>query len=1172
MNKGSTRGLIGSLLLCTLLALTSVPWLKADVTGSILGTATDSSSAVLQGVAVVATNLETNLSQATLTDAVGQYRFLALPAGKYKVEASLAGFQKFLVTGIDLTVNEQHRVDIVMQLGNVSQEVEVNAASVQVETTNSQIGQVVEEKALLALPLNGRSYIDLLGLQPGVAPLASGTISNRPVSGQLSAGNISVNGQRESANAFLVNGGDVSEGRNMGTSIIPNLDSVAEFRLITNSFDAEYGRFSGAIMNAITKSGTNGFHGTAFEFLRNDKLDSRNFFDPAKGAFKRNQFGYAVGGPAIKNKVFWFTDYQGTREVRGVSTGLVEVPTVAMRSGAFPVSAFLDNAGKPATVNGPYWAQVLSDRLGYGVTSGEPYSFNGCSDPMACVFPGGVIPARAFAPTTNPLLKYFPMPNTGANILTSAGLNRTLGDDKAGQRVDILNQKTGNWFIYYVFDDSTATTPFAFGNGIPGFPAVTPARAQQGVLTNTKVFGPTAVNDARVSFTRVATTTNGAVGGFGVKLSSLGFVENTGLGIFPYPEFEALPQLSFNNFAIGPGGVQSEPNNTWHLADNFSKIHGRHTMKFGGDFRYLQINDRNRGANVNGSFGFDGSETGSDFADFLLGAPSRYVQSSIQFLDSRTRYGAVYAQDSFRVKPNLTVNFGLRWEASMPWYDTQDKIETLIPGVQSTQFPTAPLGWLVPGDPTSLNGSGKLTRTLAPTDYKEFGPRIGLAYSPSASEGFLGKILGGPGRTSIRAAYGIYYTATEDLTLFDIVADAPYGQFWVAPQPPLMQEPFRTRSDGSSQGVHFPFIFPVPGSPANKTLDYSIFLPIGGSPGPWYLNRQPYAEHYNVVLQRSLSSNTVMSVGYVATQGHRLLAQVESNPGNANLCLSLRGSGVKAGTAQCGPNGENGTYTRPDGTRVVGTRAPFGNAFTSNSYQMNTGNSTYNSLQASLERRATNFTFLASYTFSKALTNSSGYNQGLNYTNYALSKSLAQFDMTHNFVISYAYELPFVRLGSALPKRLVQGWTLNGITRFTTGFPVNISQSGDRSLVGIPRGSIDQPNFIGPLQIQDPRLPGPRRGNQYFSSSGFTSEVLGGFGNANRAFFHGPGLNNWDFALHKDTTIREGIAIQFRAEFFNLFNHAQFNNPNGNFASSQFGYVSSARDPRIGQMSLKFLW
>ena len=235
----------------------------------------------------------------------------------------------------------------------------------QVETENTQLGDVIETKKLLSLPLNGRSYIDLLGLQAGVVPVTSGSMQqDRPVSGDLSAGNVSVNGQRETANAFLVNGSDVSEGRNLGAGLIPNLDSIAEFRLITNSFDAEYGRFSGSVMNAITKSGTNGIHGAAFEFLRNDKLDARNFFDPSKAELRRNQFGYAVGGPFWKNKLFWFTDYQGTRQVAGASTGLVDVPTTAQRAGDFGAGAFLDANGNPAMVQGAYWAQVLSQRLG----------------------------------------------------------------------------------------------------------------------------------------------------------------------------------------------------------------------------------------------------------------------------------------------------------------------------------------------------------------------------------------------------------------------------------------------------------------------------------------------------------------------------------------------------------------------------------------------------------------------------------------------------------------------------------------------------------------------------------------------------------------------------------------------------------------------------------------
>ncbi len=323
-------------LLAVLVTLAAAISLHADVTGSILGVVTDSSSGVLGGVQVVATNLETGLSRTASSDPTGQYRLLALPVGHYKVEATLAGFQKFLSTGVELTVNEELRVDIVLQVGSVEQAVEVKALPIQVETTSTQLGDVIGEQKLLSLPLNGRSYIDLLGLQAGVIPVTASSIQqDRPVSGNLSAGNLSVNGQRETANAFLVNGGDVSEGRNLGASVIPNLDSVAEFRLITNSFEAEYGKFSGAVMNAITKSGSNGFHGSAFEFLRNDQLDARNFFDPDRGAFKRNQFGYAVGGPFLKNKLFWFTDYQGTREVRGLSTGFVQVPTVAERSGNF---------------------------------------------------------------------------------------------------------------------------------------------------------------------------------------------------------------------------------------------------------------------------------------------------------------------------------------------------------------------------------------------------------------------------------------------------------------------------------------------------------------------------------------------------------------------------------------------------------------------------------------------------------------------------------------------------------------------------------------------------------------------------------------------------------------------------------------------------------------------
>jgi hypothetical protein len=1148
------------------LSLTLAIPLIADVTGSILGVITDSSGGVLSLAQVVATNLETGLSRTVVSDATGQYRLLALPVGHYRVEASLPGFQKFLSTGVELTVNEEKRVDIILQVGSLEQAVEIQAAPVQIETTSTQLGDVIGEKKLLALPLNGRSYIDLLGLQAGVIPVTAGSIQqDRPVSGNLSAGNLSVNGQRETANAFLVNGGDVSEGRNLGASVIPNLDSVAEFRLITNSFEAEYGKFSGAVMNAITKSGSNGFHGSAFEFLRNDKLDSRNFFDPDRGVFKRNQFGYAIGGPFLKNKLFWFTDYQGTREVRGLSTGFVQVPSAAERTGNFAgLNAFVDSSGNPTTVNGPYWAQVLTQRLGYAVQSGEPYSPPGCTLTTNCVFPGGIIPQVAFSKPAVGILPYIPLPNVGANLYATSGQNQRTVDDKAGQRVDFLNQLTGSWFFYYFFDQANVDSPFG-GNNIPGFATGTPRRAQQAVLSNTHVFGPSAVNEARLNYTRDAIVTSQVLSGF-AKLADLGFVTGAGtLGIVPNdPKVQFVPGLGFNAFSTGVNTqVRHQANNTWQTVDNLSKIVGQHTLKFGGEFRYYQINDRNLCLS-NGQFSFNGSETGNDFADYLLGAPASYTQCSFQIMDSRSRYGGAYTEDSYRIKSNITLNYGLRWEVNMPWYDKDNRSETIVLDEQSVQFPTAPKGWVVPGDPG-------IPQTLAPTRYKNFAPRLGLAYSPGFTGGPLERIFGGPGKTSIRVSYGIFYTSIEDLELFYEEGDAPYGLFWPSIQPPLFDQPFLDRSDGRSQGQRFPFVLPVPGDPRNKTLNYSVFLPIQGSPGYDIHNRVPYAEHYNLTIQRALGTSTILSAAYVGTQGHRLITTTEANPGNPQLCLSLRGTGVMPGTAECGPYGELGVYTRPNGTVVNGTRGPLGPAFGSDGYTANIASSSYNSFQATLERKAADFTFLAAYSFAKAMDDASGYSEWVNFSNYRLSRSLSQYDMSHNFVISYNYLLPFYRALSVLPKRLTEGWSINGITRFSTGLPITISQGGDLSLVG--SGSTDVPNFIGPLVIQDPRRSGPSGlPNQYFSPDGFSSGPLGAFGNSNRRFFHGPGINNWDFALHKTTQIRESMSLQFRAEFFNIFNHAQFLNPAGNFTSSQFGEVTGARDPRIGQLSLKLLW
>jgi len=1196
----------------------------ADVTGSIQGVVRDRSQGAIAGAQLTIVNTETNLKYNAVTGADGSYRILALPAGNYKLTVNASGFRPFVESDIVVKVNDQQQIDVTMEVGSAQQEViNVEANAVQVQTESTQLGDVVDSKKMEALPLNGRSYIDLLGLQAGVAPSTASTIGgDRPVSGNLNAGNISVNGQRETANAFLVNGGDVSEGRNLGAGLVPNLDSVEEFRLITNSFDAEYGKFSGAVMNAITKSGSNSFHGDVFEFLRNDALDAKNYFAPSKSELRQNQFGYTLGGPIWKDHLFFFSDYQGTRQVAGAETGLQNVLTPDQRAGN------LDPTTLTGTVDGPYWASVLSQRLnGRPVVQGEPYSGCAPTDPAtSCVFP--VDPATglanvsgAFAPPTSHILPYIPLPTLPGDQSNYSDNSEksTLTDNKFGERVDFNNQTTGNWSWYYHLDNTTVDAALAGFASVPGFPTNTPSRAQEFVMSNTKTFGATSVNEFRVSFFRTAVHKDNPAGSF-ADISSLGFTTGEGtLGIVPLPGYtQYMPQISLTGISLNIGVPTLntfQPDTTYMISDVFSKIVGKHTLKFGGEFRYLMVNERNY-ASPNGQFTFDGSVTGSDIADFLLGATcnscgAAYVQAAKQVLDSRTRYGGAFVQDSWKVKSNLTLNLGLRWEVSMPWYDWQGKIQTWVSGQQSTVFPLAPQGLVFPGDQG-------IPKTLAPTKYDNFGPRLGLAYSPGFTDGILAKIFGGPGKSSIRAAYGLYYTSVEDLNLFYEVADAPFGLYWQSPSSVLFDQPFVIRQSGQSLGQRFPYTLPIPGAPSNKTLDFSVFEPINYFPGYYIHNVLPYAEHFNLSIQRELTRSTVLTLAYVGTEGHHLITQQESNPGDPGLCQQLTAQGAIDTTLStpgnpvtgCGFGAENDVYQLPSGNLVYSTRNKllnpnfcpgsatqvcygYGNTFTFTS-----ANSIYNAGQITVERKANDFTFLAAYTFAKGLDDSSGFGDLVNFVNPKYSRGLSSTDITHNFVASYIYAIPFDRLFGNAPKRLTQGWQIQGITRFSTGFPVQLNQAnGDYGLWG--SSSTDMPNRVGnvhklnprnanpdcptvtgcyfippPTNLAGPSAPGDVNAPACLPTVGAFAQncIPGTFGTADRRFFHGPGFNNTDFGILKRTVIKESLAFDLRFEFFNIFNHAQFMNPSGNISDASFGIVTQARDPRIGQVSAKFYW
>ena len=1245
---------------CVLAAATA--W--ASITGSISGIVTDPSGAVVPGAAVTAINTATGVTITIKTDGAGFYNFPNLAVGTYDLEVVQKGFKTYRQTGIVLNANDVLKADVKLELGEIAEKVIVTSEAIHVETQSTQNGEVINSQKILAVPLNGRDFTNLLSLQPGVVPfqyanaLQDSNLSDRTVGGSsgLNTGAQSINGQRETSNGFMVNGSNVEEGKNNGTSVIPNLDSIEEFRIITNNYDAEYGNYSGGQVNVVTKSGTNSVHGSAFEFNRNTAFNTRNYFNqptldnprPHAPKLIQNQFGGTLGGPIKREKLFFFVDYQGTRRVFA-PTETSPVPSPAVLGGDFSQDTTAGTLG--GAVSSDNWAGVLSNRLGYNVISTEPYFSSTCNtttpanSATACVFPNQMIPKKAWSPASLAIINAGLVPSAASGSLTSSTFDQRLRDDKGAVRVD-ANTRYGMLSAYYHVDDDTFINPY------PNAGATVPApslgaysgqdrtRAQVWVLSDTKSIGSSAVNEFRFSYIR-----NGAhlfspqggltLNGKPITLGSLGFtvaatpggVFNGGIAPISLAQ-EGVPTIAFtgalNATILGvPPSSPNQFNNTFQWQDNFSKVIGRHSLKFGGQFHYDQINERNL-FGENGDFTFSGAETGSDFADFLLGAPSAFIQASRQILDSRTKYAGVYAQDSWRVTPNLTLNYGVRWEMIQPWYDAGGKIETLVPGEQSVLFPAstnpacngctgAPTGWVVPGDPG-------IPKTLAPTQYANFSPRLGLAYSPGWDSGILGKLTGGPGKTSIRMGYGIFYTSVEDLTQFQEVGDAPFGLFWFDADA-FFEQPFTDKTSGTTtqrfqllpNGTST-FVLPpknVSATNPDPNFNWAEVEPISSSLAYEHSNKTPYAEHYELSVQRQFGSNTLLSASYVGTQGHKLLTSIEANPANQALCLELIAVGA---SPTCAPFGEGNVYTLPSGTtfamlnqpavpaalQLTGLPCPPPSAlsncvgvngtytvlppqngtqvFNNNPFEATIAQSSYNSLQVTLRHSGNYTTFLFGYTYSKCMDDASELIEGINPFNPKASMSLCAFDVTHNFVASYQTKLPFDRAfhaNSGWKNKLASGWAISGITSFVSGLPVSFTEPDDNSLTGTANTSagIDLPDFTPGQILQNTN---PRNGGTYFNTNLFSAEMPGTIGNARRRFFHGPGLNNWDMALLKDTKITESKSLEFRFEAFNVWNHAQFSGPLSlgfsAFGSSTFGKITAAYDPRVLQAGLKFLF
>jgi hypothetical protein len=1160
--------------------------------GSISGTVIDPSGSVVVGAKVTATNLDTSVQQAATTNAQGFYAFANVPVGRYELKVEQSGFRPFKRTGLVINIGTQLRSDVPLTVGEQISQVVVSteAELLQTETQQTQMGETVPAPQIEATPLNGRSYTDILNVQAGVIPVTTQPASNiimagvtdTPPSGNLNPGNVSVNGQPENANGFIVNGSDVEEDINMGAAIIPNLESIEEFRILTNNFDAKYGNFSGGQVIVSTKSGANAIHGDVFEFVRNTALDAKNFFATSTPAFDQNQFGGTIGGPIKRNKVFWFVDYQGTRTTEGIDTGLVSVPSVADRSGNLSdLASTLTGA-----VSTSYIASMLSSKLGYTVTAGEPYYNPTCTP--ACVFPGGVIPTRVWSAPAAFLLNYIPSPNAGSNIFNSASGNETIRDDKGGIRIDANTERLGNLLVYYFDDDYNLNNPYPTSQGGANLPsgmggtfnALSHGRAQLISFGDVKTFGANNVNEFHFSYMRDFNNIGQPSGGVGVSLACQGFYtaipDPLGTsacpgtpnvvsqnGIYPLsPKIEGIENISLANLGdtIGlPITNAVQTNNIYQWLDNFSKIVGTHSITFGGEVHLDQVNETPN-ATFNGSYVFNGTETGSDYADFLLGIVSTYVQADQGSFYPRNKYTGFFGQDSWRITSRLTLNYGLRWDIIRPWYEKYNQLSTFIPGEQSVVYPGAPQGFLLPLDPG-------VSRAISPTRYNNFAPRLGLAYAPDFGNSALKKVFGKSGQSSIRASFGTLYTAIPGISAAIMYSIAPYGYNYV-PNAVLFNEPM-CNTNGACRTQPFPTNPPPfganPGNP-NNSVNWSNFTPISADPAYANDNRIPYSEEYYLSFQRQFRSDLLFTLSYLGSQSHRQLVITPFNSANPAECLAQNSP---SNPNACGPSSLAENETRPLWSDGIG----------GNSLQKTVGNSNYNALEAVLRYTGRKGDLLASYTYSKCLTDSSFLGQEVLFNNLSYTHALCSFDIRNNFVVTYRYNLPFGELFHR-HNGLTDGWSLSGTTRVSSGLPVTISESVDYSLLGtnpngVNNGYIDRPNCsAGPLQLNhsNPNLPA-------FNTLLFTQETLGTLGNCPLASFAGPGLVNFDMALLKVVRIKESKSLEFRWEAYNVFNKAQFfisanGQPSvqGNYTNPQFGQIVGAMNARIMQLGVKFLF
>jgi len=1104
-----------------------------QITGSIRGIVVDPSGAVVQSAAVSAQQTETGLTRTAATNRDGEFVLVELPIGHYQILAEARGYQKYLQQGISLNVNQTATVTIHLKLGAETQEVEVRADADLVQNTVSSLGQTVMEREILDLPLDGRNFSQLGLLQPGVVPLTPGLLEAGGPARENQA--YAVDGQRPESNNFMIDGADNVSSVDGGFVLKPPIDAIAEFRILTHNANAEFGRNTGSTTNIITRSGTNSFHGAAWEFLRNDAMDASDYFTQSVQPLKQNQFGATFGGPIIKDRTFFFGYYEGFRNRQGESVPAT-VPSGSERQGNFAELCTSLNASIDPTTG------LCSNPQGQLTYFGTPVPFNQLTlftpiDPIA----------------TN-VLPFFPLPNSGENGYIAT---QTLSENnnQFGLRLDHYLSRVDTLNFRYMYSSGPTTDPLSpVGANVPGFPVGEYDRAQNFVAQETHTFSPATIGVARFSFLRNTFLLDQHLNH--ESPADLGFQYAPTL-----PSAAGPPFIQIGGYAsVGDPitGPRNTFQNTFDVSASLSWVHSRHEMKFGGGYRRDQINAL-QGIASNGFFVFEGIPSFEDFlyndgfANYLSGNPVVFLQGGGNFTrEIRDRAINLYAQDTYKASAHLTLNLGLRYELPFPSTENNNMVNLFVPGLQSTVMPNAPAGLLYPQDPGVPAG-------LIPTQKTAFAPRVGLVWDPR-----------GDSKTVVSAAYGIFYEpyyTGEGGPLQDPVSAPPYLK--------TQQIGFPVNSFANPFYTPDPFSQAFPEPMTLLVVDRNLHL--------------PYAQDWNLNIQRSLRENWFFQIGYVGTTGVRLPRFIEGNPAVYYPGVVTTGSGCSV-AQPCPISTENNVNQRRlySGCTLA---QPNNCVYSSVGEIASVANSSYNALEASLRKRFSHgLSFLASYTWSHAIDDVSSFNiTGSASQPVAGENDLAQdpfdlaaergpsmFDARNRLVFSYQWSLPFLQHSQAWYGYAFGNWQLNGIFTAMAGTPFTVFDSNDVSLQGqapeISGFSSNRPNVVG-----NPNS-GPRTATEWFNVSAFQQIIqnplspVEQFGDEGRNAVLGPRYVDWDFSAFKNIRLTESKELQFRGELFNLLNHVNYRLPVSDIESPNFGQIQQDVAPRVIQVALKFLF